>query len=116
MRDAQERLLDILRAIRAIERHTSAGRAAFDADELVQTWVIHHLEIIGEAARGVSPDVKTLTPEVPWARVVGMRNTLIHGYFEIDSELVWAVVVRDLFALRVAVERAVEQLPGSKSP
>lgn len=49
MRDDRERLLDILEAIERIEKYTARGRSVFDKDELIQTWVLHHLQIIGEA-------------------------------------------------------------------
>lgn len=51
MRDDRERLLDIVEAIERIEKYTVRGRTAFDEDELIQTWVLHHLQIIGEAVR-----------------------------------------------------------------
>jgi uncharacterized protein with HEPN domain len=51
MRDDRERLRDILEAIERIERYTSKGREEFMQDELIQTWVVHHIQIIGEAAR-----------------------------------------------------------------
>ena len=50
MRDDKERILDMLEAIENIERHAEKGREAFERDELIQTWFVHHLEIIGEAA------------------------------------------------------------------
>lgn len=54
MRDDRERLRDILEAIERIERYTSKGREEFMQDELIQTWVVHHIQIIGEAARKLS--------------------------------------------------------------
>jgi len=57
MRREPERLQDILDAIAAIERYTSQGRQAFDEQELIQVWVIHHLQIIGEAANSLSGDL-----------------------------------------------------------
>ena len=56
MREIAERLRDIHEAIVRIEKYTRFGRTSFDQDELVQTWVIHHLEIIGEAARAIPQD------------------------------------------------------------
>ena len=54
MRSDRERLLDVIEAIERIEKYTAQGREAFERDELVQTWVVHHLQIIGEAwSRGV---------------------------------------------------------------
>jgi uncharacterized protein with HEPN domain len=50
MRDRRERILDMLEAIERIERYIATGRVKFEKDELIQTWVVHHLQIIGEAA------------------------------------------------------------------
>ena len=105
MRDPKERLRDILEAIAAIERYIGRDRAAFEADELLQSWCLRHLQIIGEAARGLPDAVRSLAPEIPWAKVIGMRNVLVHGYFDIDTAIVWDAATRDVPALKVAVER-----------
>ena len=52
--------------------------AAFDQDELIQTWVVHHLQIIGEASRGISQSFRDQYPTIPWTKIVGMRNILVH--------------------------------------
>lgn len=103
MRDGNERLLDILEAIGEIERYAVRGREAFLQDELVQVWMIHHLQIIGEAAACLPPDLRNASPEIPWKQVTGLRNVLVHAYFRVDPEEVWAVVNRDIPALRKAI-------------
>ena len=100
MRSDRERLLDVIEAIERIEKYTAQGREAFERDELVQTWVVHHLQIIGEACRAVSDESKRDHPDVPWPKIVGMRNILVHHYFGIDPEAVWQVVEKDLPELR----------------
>ncbi|MBI5525030.1 MAG: DUF86 domain-containing protein [Deltaproteobacteria bacterium] len=100
MRDDSERLRDILESIERIERYTEQGRGAFDRDELIQIWVVHHIQIIGEAAARVSENFKVTHPGVPWAQVVAMRNVLVHQYFGIDPDEVWAAVERDLPELK----------------
>lgn len=95
MRDDRDRLSDILEAIARIERHTAAGRSRLD-DELVQVWVIHNLEVLGEAARGVSDTLRADHPGLPWRAMIGLRNVLAHGYFGIDVERVWTTVENDL--------------------
>jgi len=100
MRDDRERLLDVQEAIERIERYTARGQEAFERDELIQTWVIHHLQIIGEAARALSPSFLQQHPEVPWPQIIGMRNILVHHYFGIDVAVVWSVVERDLPLLK----------------
>jgi uncharacterized protein with HEPN domain len=99
MRADRERLTDVLEAIERIRRHTRAGRSAFDADELVQVWVVRHLQIIGEAATKLPEELLRQHPEVPWRSVVGMRHVLVHGYFEVDLDLVWSVVENELSQL-----------------
>jgi uncharacterized protein with HEPN domain len=105
MRDDRVRLADVLDAIDRVERYASRGRAAFDADELVRTWMVHHLQIIGEACRALSPELRDRHPEVPWRAIVGMRNILVHSYFDIDAEAVWNAVERDVPALKATIER-----------
>ena len=72
--------------------------------------VIRWVEIIGEAARGVSEELRQAHPEVPWRQMVAMRNVLIHGYFDIDVDLVWSVAQNDLPKLGAQVRAIVEEL------
>lgn len=104
MRDSRERLRDILEAIENIQRYTTAGRDVFDKDELVQSWCVRHLQIIGEAARFLPEETRKSIPQIPWSDIVGMRHVLVHNYFGIDTELVWNVVETQLGALKTAIE------------
>ncbi len=79
MRDPNERLRDMLEAIAAIERHLDRDKAAFEQDELRQIWFLRHLQIIGEAALALPAEVRALATEIPWAKIIGMRNVLVHG-------------------------------------
>ena len=106
MRRDRQRLEDILEAIERIEKYASAGRATFDRDELVQTWVLHHLQIVGEAVRVLSDEIRSAHPDIPWAQIAAMRNILVHDYFGIDLEEVWAAVVRDLPQLKAKIAAA----------
>lgn len=63
------------------------------------------VEIIGEAAAHVGVETRAKHPRVPWGHIVGMRNRLIHNYFDIDLSLLWSTVVEDLPALMVMLER-----------
>ena len=110
MRLDPERLLDILEAIEAIERHQPKDRANFDADELVRVWCLRHIEIIGEAAANISDETRALAPGIPWKQVVGMRNTLVHAYFGVDWNEVWKVVERDLDPLKASVQELLKQV------
>lgn len=110
MRDPKERVQDILEAIAAIERYADRDRAAFERDELLQSWFVRHLQIIGEAARALPEEVRALAPEIPWPKIIGMRNVLVHGYFEIDSDIVWEAAGRDVPRLKPALERLLQTL------
>ena len=81
MRSESERLLDILEAIERIEKYAEEGKDTFESDELIQTWVVYHLTVIGEACRALSDDFQAAYANVPWADIVGMRNILVHHYF-----------------------------------
>jgi len=96
MRDDKGRIQDILDAISCIEKYTSKGGVSDREDELVETWVIHHLQIIGEAARGLSKSLQKKYKGVPWAEIVGMRNILVHHYFGIETDEVWSTIENDL--------------------
>lgn len=110
MRDDRQRLLDIDEAISNIQRYTSRSRKSFEEDELVRTWVVHHILLIGEACTNLSEELKDKHPEYPWREIIGMRNILLHHYFGVDRDAVWAVVEKDLPALRRGVREMLERL------
>jgi uncharacterized protein with HEPN domain len=94
-RHQMQRIVDIRDAIARIGAYASSGRQRFESDELVQVWMIHQLETIGEAAAGVAPEVRDRFPIVEWQLLADMRNRLTHGYFDIDMARVWETVERD---------------------
>ena len=100
----------MLEAIGDIERYASRGRSAFETDELLQTWVVRHLQIIGEAARALPSDVQGRAPDIAWSEIIGMRNILVHHYFDVDTDVVWQVIERDLPRLKTQIERLIESL------
>ena len=100
MRSDDERLKDIGEAIAAIEKYATEGRKAFETDELIQTWILHHLLILGEAAARLSEEFKEEHHQLPWSKIIGMRNILAHHYFGIDFDVVWGVVETDLPQLK----------------
>ncbi len=110
MRDPRERLQDILEAIRQIERYAGRGRQAFENDELIQNWFVRHLQIIGEAARALPPEMRDRQPDVPWSKIVGMRHILVHDYFAVDTQVVWDVIERDLPNLKRKIEALLKKL------
>src|SRR5919109_801233 len=71
MRDPRERLRDMLEAIEHIERYASRGRDTFERDELIQNWIVRHLQIIGEAARAMPQEVRERATNIPWSKIIG---------------------------------------------
>ncbi|NUM74764.1 DUF86 domain-containing protein [candidate division KSB1 bacterium] len=104
MRDDHEFLLDIKEAIEQINKYTVRGQTSFENDELVQTWVLRHLQIIGEASRQLSEDFRKRHSDIPWSKMIGMRNILVHRYFGIDPVVVWAVVENELPKLKEVID------------
>lgn len=101
MRDDRQRLLDMLEAIENIERYVHLeGDLHSPDEELLNVWVIHHLQIIGEAASKLSESFRASPPEVAWGGMIGMRHVLVHGYFEANATLVRKVVQQDLPVLK----------------
>jgi uncharacterized protein with HEPN domain len=98
-------LLHIRDSIVRIDRYASLGRDAFESDSMVQDAVIRNLEVIGEAVKSLEPSFREQHPEIPWSSIAGMRDRLIHHYFQVDLELVWNVIVKHLPALREVVNR-----------
>lgn len=109
MRDDRERLLDILEAIEKIEKYAARGRSVFDKEELIQNWVLHHLQIIGEAVRALSPETTSHADEIEWSKIIGMRNILVHNYFSVDTDIVWAVIENDLQTLKFKIQEFLDE-------
>jgi uncharacterized protein with HEPN domain len=110
MRDDRQRLSDIREALEKIDRYTALGKERFFEDELVQVWVIHHLQMIGEAANGISQETQERYPEIPWGKIIGLRNILVHHYFTIDAKEIWAVIGQDIPQFRAAVLRILKEM------
>jgi len=112
VRREEQRLHDILESIERIDRVAIQGREAFEEDEFLQVWVVHHLQIIGEAARTLPESLRTENPQVPWSAIIGMRHIIVHDYFGIDLDEVWTAAARDVPLLR---EQIAEILRREKS-
>jgi uncharacterized protein with HEPN domain len=78
---------------------TGRQRADLDADRMLLFAVVRAVEVIGEAASKVSEETRAMAPGIPWGGIVSMRNRLIHGYFDIDTDIVWKTVTDELPAL-----------------
>ena len=99
-------VVHIAEAIERIRRYTASGRAAFMADDMIQSAVVRQIEIMGEAARNLSSELKSGEQSVPWRKIIGTRDRLIHGYSEVNLDAVWVIVERDLAELDREVRRS----------
>jgi uncharacterized protein with HEPN domain len=113
-RDDSLRLLDMLSAAREA-RLFVAGKSEADVrkDRVLTLALLKCVELIGEAAARIGEDTRAQYPHVPWADIVGMRNRLVHAYFDVDLSLLWTTVADDLPELIASLEAVVESKPAS---
>lgn len=110
MRDDSERIRDIQEYLEKIEKYSVKGEKEFYEDELIQTWIIHNLQIIGEASRATSEQFKAKYPQVLWLKIADFRNLLIHEYFRVDLDIVWEIVVNELPKLKQQINDILEEI------
>jgi uncharacterized protein with HEPN domain len=77
------------------------SRADLDADLMLRFALIRAVEVIGEAASRLPAEYRAQQPQIPWSVIIGMRNRLIHGYFDVDLDILWETVSRDVPSLIV---------------
>ena len=104
MKDDGVYLRHIADCIARIKDYTGGGQGVFLDTPLIQDGVIRNFEVIGEATRRLSQDLKDRESDVPWRRLGAFRNVLIHEYMGVDLEAVWNIVEHDLPALEAAIE------------
>lgn len=110
-RDPRPYLDDIMDCIERLHRYTEGMTlTSFRENEMVQDAVIRRLEVIGEAVGYLPDDLKSRYSHVPWRDIKDMRNRLIHDYGHVDSDLVWAVVRKNIPALEVEIRRILNEL------
>jgi uncharacterized protein with HEPN domain len=103
-------LRDILALVDEIGRFIQGcGFEHFASDTKTRFAVIHAIELIGEASKQLPYAVRRRHPEIPWKKMAGMRDHIIHGYFGIDLEIAWETATRDVPALRPLILAAIEK-------
>lgn len=100
MRSDENRLRDISEAIDRIMEKLPSEKEEFIKSDLLQVWVLYHIQVIGEAANGITPEFQLQHPKIPWKDIIAMRHLLVHQYFGIDLEEVWDTARNDLPLLK----------------
>ena len=109
MKDDRVYLLHVRDCLDRIADYTRDGRDAFFADTKTQDAVIRNFEIVGEAVKNLSQAHKDTHPAIPWKRIAGLRDLLIHRYFGVKLETVWEVIEREVPDLRAAIDEMLAQ-------
>jgi uncharacterized protein with HEPN domain len=108
----RERIAHMLQAARdAVTISTSRRRAELDSDILLRHALVHCVQLIGEAAARIGKPGRDRVPDLPWARIVGMRHILVHDYFKIDHDAVWRVVTEHIPLMIPVLEAALTSWP-----
>lgn len=103
MRDDTERIRDIEECLEKIDKYSIRGEKVFYEDELIQTWIIHNLQIIGEASRATSEAFKVKYSQLDWQDMADFRNLIVHEYFRVNLKIVWSIVKNELPKLKQQV-------------
>ena len=103
--DDKTRLGHILEAAReAVGYVAEIDRAAFNANRPLQHAVVRCIEIVGEAAARLTPALRDANPQIPWQKIVATRNRIVHAYFDVDMDIIWATATVELPTLIHQVE------------
>lgn len=104
MKDPLLCVIQIHESLQKIHSYTQDGREAFMADPKTQDAVVRNFEIIGEATKRLPNEFTTLHPQIPWRRMAGFRDVLIHAYDRVDMDEIWNIVEQHLSLLLTEFE------------
>ena len=109
MRDNTIYLRHMLDELEFIRQSTDGvTEEAFLANPLLQHGIVRAIEVLGEAVKNISDPFRDAHPEIPWRDIAGARDKFSHGYFEIELDLVWDIVQRDVPDLQQKIERLLD--------
>lgn len=104
------RLTDILESMDRINTYINGVEYdSFNSNQMLIDAVIRNLEIIGEASKNVSDEIKSKYPDIPWKKMTALRNLLIHEYFGVDESIIWEIVIKNLPESRPYIVKAIQE-------
>lgn len=116
MRPDKLLLQDVLESIAEVLDTTPSTQAQFDANKLIGSHVLRHIQIIGEACWRLFQTLKDQHPSIPWKQIAGMRHVLVHDYFEVNWKRVYETARDHVPVLKPQVEAILASLPAGSQP
>ncbi len=104
MKDDRLYLIHIWESIQRIESYSIEGKSAFLASTMMQDAIIRNFEIIGEATKHLSLEMRLSNPEIQWRGLAGFRDVLIHNYMGVDLVEVWNIIEKELPQIKNSLE------------
>lgn len=116
MRPTRLLLQDIRDSIAEVLDTTPASQAQFDANKILGSHILRHIQIIGEASWRLPQSLKDQYPQVPWKQIAGMRHVLVHDYFEVNWKRVYETARDHVPVLKPQIEAILASLPAESKP
>jgi len=92
---------DVIESIKKIEDYTNnLSYSDFESNNLITDAVVRNIEIIGEASKNIPNDIQNLFKDIPWQKLRGIRNRIVHDYFDVDRTIIWHIVTNELSPLK----------------
>lgn len=105
------RLYHMLDCAKAIIKFTeNKNRQDLDSERFFSSAIIREFEVLGEAATAISKETRSRFPQIAWKPIIGMRNQLIHAYFDIDHDIIWKTIHTALPDLILNLEHVIDEI------
>ncbi|MEO0968897.1 MAG: DUF86 domain-containing protein [Cyanobacteria bacterium J06639_18] len=110
MKDERVYLSNIRECVTRIEEYTRGGKDEFMKTSMIQDAVIRNFEIMGEATKRLSPELRNTYSDVPWQQMAGLRDVLIHDYLKVNLNLVWQIIEQNIPELKQQIDLILQDL------